>query len=546
MVAAASQKARGAFYTPPRLAEYLTEWAIRGPDDLIVEPSCGEAVFLEAAWEQLRAQGRAPNSPVTVFGYEIDEIASRAARSVVSRIGAPATIETCDFFDVAPTASADAVIGNPPYIRYQSFSGLPREKAQRAALAGGVRLDGLASSWAAFVVHASGFLKDSGRLALVLPAELLHVNYAAPVRRYLMQRFGKVTLVTFEKLVFPGVTSEVLLLLAEGTGPTDSIELVQVDDLDGLRNHRVTRRQWTPSRDDTKWSAALIAGESLELYKELIDRGDFVPLSAWGDTYLGAVSGNNSFFRISPSQAAEAGLGPHDTMDVLPPNGKALRGFIYSKQAHRELASHNERTLLFYPKHSSLSQSAQRYIELGEKQDVHRAYKCEVRNPWWRVPLPKGIADLFITYMNHDSPRLISNGANVHALNSVHGVALHRGKKSLGRASLPIAALNSVTALGAEIIGRSYGGGVLKVEPREAARLPVPSAKLIQKHAQELRALEASAGRMLRSGKYDDLRSRVDSVLFESGGSVSDVRFSELQGARDILRSRRHDRSRSP
>src|SRR6185295_18716215 len=103
---------------------------------------------------------------------------------------------------------------------YQSFTGLSRAKALAAALSQGVRLGGLASSWAAFVIHAASFLKPDGRLGLVLPAELLSVNYAAPIRSYLMRRFASVRLVVFEELVFPDVLEEVVLLLAEGEGPT--------------------------------------------------------------------------------------------------------------------------------------------------------------------------------------------------------------------------------------------------------------------------------------------------------------------------------------
>ena len=546
VVAITSQKARGAFYTPFDLAAYLTEWAIRTPDDTVIEPSCGEAVFLETAWEHIQRRGYASgSSAASIFGYEIDEHACTAARSVIARIGAPAAVRNTDFFEVAPTSSADAVVGNPPYIRYQVFSGSAREKAQRAALAAGVQLDGLASSWAPFVVHAARFLKEDGRLALVLPAELLHVKYAAPVRRYLMQRFAKVTLVTFERLVFPSVTSEVLLLLAEGQGPTDSINLLQVADIEGLRNHHFTRRQWKPSRDDTKWSAALIAGESLDLYKEIMDCGDFSRLSDWGDVSLGAVSGNNGYFRMPQIKAIEHGLQHNDLVDVLPSNGKALRGFSYSKRAHQELKQSNEHTLLFYPTDgNSLSAAAQQYIDLGEQQGVHNAYKCETRNPWWRVPIPGKVADLFITYMNHDSPRLIANAASVHALNSVHGLTLRRNQKSL-KLLLPIAALNSITALGAEVIGRSYGGGVLKVEPREAALLPVPSPTLIRKKSDELRAIEVSSGQLLRAGKHDDIRAQVDAVLFGSRNNTLEERLTKIRTAKNVLRSRRRERGKS-
>ncbi len=67
-------------------------------------------------------------------------------------------------------------------------------------------------------------------MGLVLPAELLTVNYAAEVRRFLMERFARVDLVLFAERVFPEVQEEVVLLLAEGydEGPTDHCRVYQV------------------------------------------------------------------------------------------------------------------------------------------------------------------------------------------------------------------------------------------------------------------------------------------------------------------------------
>jgi hypothetical protein len=47
----ALQKARGAFFTPPAIAEFLSRWAVRAPDARVLDPTCGEAVFLLAAAE---------------------------------------------------------------------------------------------------------------------------------------------------------------------------------------------------------------------------------------------------------------------------------------------------------------------------------------------------------------------------------------------------------------------------------------------------------------------------------------------------------------
>ncbi len=543
-VAVSPLKARGAFYTPPQIADFLAAWAIRRSRDAVVEPSCGEGAFLAAAWQRLEDLSDPGERPAaSILGFELDAVASEIGRSTIASLHASARIETADFFDIRPTPTADAVIGNPPFVRYQSFAGSARAKAQRAAAADGVQLDGLASSWAAFVVHASRFLKPDGRLALVLPAELLHVRYAAPVRQYLMRRFAQLTLVTFERRVFPGVTSEIVLLLAEGSGSTDSIELMQVEDLEGLQRQQLTRRSWTPAPEETKWTSALVAGQSLNFYRELLDSRDFVPLSRWGTVHLGAVTGNNTYFRMSKDQADQFNLGPSDLIDVLPPESRALKNFAYSPDVHRELTDRNSKTLLFYPDDDLRSPAARTYVEIGEQQRVHQAYKCRVRRPWWRVPLPK-LPDLFVTYMSHDSPRLIANTARVHALNSVHGLRLHAPFQREWEL-LPLAALNSVTALGAEIVGRSYGGGVLKVEPREAAQLPVPSPQTIERYARELRSMEASTGRMLRSAAHDDIRARIDELLLSQRNAKPATLAPRVRKTRNILRSRRFARTRS-
>ena len=86
---------------------------------------------------------------------------------------------------IAPCHTSMRLLGTPPFIRYQEHTGPARKQSLKAALAQGVRLSGLASSWAALLVHACAFLKPEGRLAMVLPAELLTVGYAEPIRLWL-------------------------------------------------------------------------------------------------------------------------------------------------------------------------------------------------------------------------------------------------------------------------------------------------------------------------------------------------------------------------
>jgi len=213
---ASLRKGRGAFFTPDEIARFLTEWAIRSSEDLVLEPAAGDAAFLVAAVARLRDLASDPDSRPVVHGVEIHASSADVARQRIHQAGGNPHIRNSDFFAIEPDPVYDAVVGNPPFIRYQDFAGESRARSREAALRGGISLSGLASSWAAFTVHSAMFLKPGGRLAFVLPAELLSVNYAGPVRKFLFNRFRDVQLVLFDEQVFAEAEADVVLLLADG------------------------------------------------------------------------------------------------------------------------------------------------------------------------------------------------------------------------------------------------------------------------------------------------------------------------------------------
>ena len=534
------RKARGAFFTPSAIARYLVDWAIRTPGDTVLEPSCGEASFLLPAAERLEGLGADPLSlREQLHGIEIFESSAESAGAVLRGAGFDARIAVCDFFSHRTAATYDAVVGNPPFVRYQGFSGAARVRALEAALAQGVRLSGLANAWAAFVVKAALYVKPAGRLALVLPAELLSVNYAQEVRRFLLRRFGRVRLILFENRVFPGVLEEVVLLLAEGNGGAAVLEVHQTRDVSSLASAEVA--DWTSHtpRGTEKWTPALVGADAFMTYRELVGER-FEPLGAWGGVYLGAVTGNNRFFSLTVPEANAHGLREDDVIRISPPGTRHLRGVTFTQAAWSRLAEAGARCLLLYPK-GAPSDAAKRYIAEAEEAGVCDAYKCRVRKPWWRVPLVNR-PDLFLTYMNHDRPRFVSNSAHVHILNSLYGVGLGRGRKRLGREVLPLACLNSVTLLGSEIVGRAYGGGLLKMEPREADNLPVPSLARVKLAEGALKALKPQLAQALRGGNLAGAVEAVDKIVL---ADAEDSGMKALRLAREMLFQRRRARGRS-
>ncbi|MDH6193874.1 hypothetical protein M2272_000495 [Mycobacterium frederiksbergense] len=533
---AETRKARGAFFTPAQITDYLAQWAVRSAEERILEPSAGDAAFLVAATRRLQELGvELPE----LDGVEIHRSSAATARRRVSEAGGRARIRTADFFGIEPRAEYTAVIGNPPYIRYQEFRGAARALSRRAALKAGVTLSGLASSWAAFTVHAALFLRPGGRLALVLPAELLSVNYAAAVRKFLFDRFASVELVMFDEQVFPEAEADVVLLLADGFGggPCGHAVIHRARNADSLTSE-LAQRRWSPRDPADKWVSGLIGSGPVDALHGLHAEGHFTPLEGWGDTTLGMVTGNNGYFALSPERVRELGLRRTDLLPLSPPGSAHLRGLGLSAEQLARLGEDGRSIHLFRPA-GTPSAAAQRYIDAGHAAGVHLAYKCRVRQPWYLVPLVNP-ADLLLTCMNADTPRLVTNRAKAHHLNSVHGVYLRDGMRTLGRDLLGLAALNSVTVLHAEIVGRSYGGGILKIEPREADRWLVPAPGLVEARAGQLRAIRRRVASLLERGALLDAIDLVDDAL----GLVSQIALEPVRAARHSLATRRTVRSR--
>ncbi|MGH7089512.1 MAG: hypothetical protein ACREFQ_11495, partial [Stellaceae bacterium] len=288
---------------------------------------------------------------------------------------------------------------------------------------------------------------------------------------------------------------------------------------------------------------ALLPGSACDAYRHLVNGLGFETLLDWGETSLGAVTGSNDFFAMTRTGAAELGLKEAELLRISPPGARHLRGLSFTERAWEQLARAGDQCYLFAPPTDLPSLAGCRYIELGENAGVHNAYKCRKRRPWWRVPLvPK--PDLLFTYMNYDRPRLISNQAGVYLLNSLYGVTLNPERRKLGREMLPVTSLNSVTLLGAEMVGRAYGGGLLKHEPREADLLPVPSFEALRWIGRDLRSLAPRVAALLRQNDLAAAVELVDNLILEKCLGSTSLSIDALREARAILFRRRQVRSR--
>lgn len=110
-----------------------------------------------------------------------------------------------------------------------------------------------------------------------------------------------------------------------------------------------------------------------------------------------------------------------------------------------------------------------RYIDHGERLGLPDRFNCRSRSPWYSVELVEP-PDYFVTYMARERARFIRNGVGARCMTSLLNVWARPGIDP--EALRPILD-DPVNARLLREFGRTYGGGLGKIEPGDLLRLPV-------------------------------------------------------------------------
>lgn len=541
------QKLRGGYYTPVSIASFLSLWAVRSKSDEVLEPSCGDGAFFEPLVAALRAKRASPAQiPNQLRAIELDAGEAEKARRRLSHLGIHAgrsSVTTSDFFHWCTAhkgAKFDAVIGNPPFIRYQHFPREHRDAAFTLMRAAGLKPNGLTNAWVPFVCLATTLLNDTGRLAMVIPSELLQVSYSAELRRFLSDSFQKVTVFTFRELLFKEAQQEVVLFCGERGGVQENgIEVVELTNAEDLQDHQpgtVPRGAYKPmDHSEEKWTQYFLSKQEISLLRMLRVDKRLTRLGDIASVDVGVVTGLNEFFVLTQDDQARRNLSEYTNPVVT--RSAQLEGLVFRKRNFRQHVAQNARAhLLNLPTCSfdSLPAPAKKYVHEGEEKGFNLGFKCRTRKPWWAVPSP-WVPDGFMLRQIHRYPKIAANHSGATCTDTVHRIRLLNG---IGAETIASAFSNSLTFAFSEVLGRSYGGGVLELEPTEAEKIPVP---LLAAHALDFEELN----RLLIADRVDDVLDETDRILLREalGFSASDVR--SLRNIWQKLRERRHGRKGS-
>ena len=488
-----SQKLRGGYYTPQNLADYVTQWVLSTNPATILEPSCGDGVFVQA----LANNDCDKNINLSCFEL-FDTEASKALERCKLNSLSNASVTEGDFLVWAneqikkQKSIFDGVLGNPPFIRYQFLEKNFQEQAQLVFEQLGLKFTKHTNAWVPFLLSSLALLKQGGRMGMVIPSEISHVMHAQSLRSYLGRVCSKIVIIDPKEIWFEGTLQGAVIILAEKkkdvSVASQGVGIVSVSGYDFLQDDpNVLFDAAVGINGETvqgKWTKATLDIDELQLIKKIIAHPNVRQFKDIAKVDVGIVTGANKYFLVDNETVESYEL----ERFAYPMFGRSQHcpGIVYDKYQHLENQKQGLPTNFLYidKEYENLSERVKDYIELGEAEEYHKRYKCRIRKPWFKFPSVYS-TEIGMLKRCHDAPRLIHNKIGAYTTDTAYRVT----STVTSAENLVCSFLNPLTVITAELEGRFYGGGVLELVPSEIEKLYIPIVDGLEHNVDELNQL---------------------------------------------------------
>lgn len=460
----------GQFSTPYSLAKDMVNYVLKFRHDdniAFLEPAIGTGVFFSALLNT--------TNPIKATGFEIDPYYFNPTKNLWNEYNID--IINSDFFKSDPKREFNLILANPPYTRHHHVNANTKKELQARVLKEyNLRISGLSGLYCYFLILSTLWLKEDGLSSWLIPSEFLDVNYGSSIKEFLCSKVELISIHRFNPadLQFSDalVSSSIVTFrnsnpkgqkIRFSTGPRinnpeTSIE-ISLSDLN-------PRDKWS-LLFDTSRPFKSENGKCL---------GEYFKVSR------GVSTGNNDFFIIPDDFVAEKRL-PMEYLTPVLPAPRHLRTEII-KTGLGSLDKDNRYYLLSCPLPIDIIESRYPnlfdYIKDGEKKKMNSGHNCQKRSPWYMCEKRKP-APIYMTYMgrnNANAFRFILNESDAIVTNSYLMLypKANYAHCFMSRKTVETVweILNRIPKSRLAECGRCYGGGLLKIEPKELEALVVP------------------------------------------------------------------------
>ena len=483
------RKKLGQFFTPRKLADLMLNWVIQDHPNSILDPAFGLGVFYNSL------KSLPLSNQIHYFGYEIDpKILDRLTINKENNL----TIYLEDYLE-AKQNKYDAIICNPPYLRFQNFRNRHSVMAELEKTFN-LKLNGYSNMATVFLLKSLQEINTDGRMAYLMPFEFFNTGYGKIVKKELIKNGFLKQIIIFdnEKDIFADVTTTICLVLCRNDGNKEPIKVGKVEKLDQLDKIQNLNNyfQYKISPDelpyDQKWSY-LISSR----YQEFIFPKQLAKISDYGKFVRGIATGANEFFALNQEQVNDLEINSNNLLKCLTKSSQ-VRQFVFCEKDYQTLLKLGYPVLCLNIKEPD-NPKIQKYLEYGVNKGFNSRYLTKQRKPWYKLEsrLP---APILAGVFNRGRLKVVRNFTDTINFTCFHGFYPNLfGDRYLNRLFVYL-----ISDLGQKILmtnKRQYGNQLNKFEPRDLNEANCPSI------AQFDQVSESSAIEIIEMAKINEKAS---------------------------------------
>ncbi len=453
----------------------MVSYAVSSGAGEVFDPAVGEGAFFRAANVISREIGRA----LKLSGAELDpEVLQRAEEKGLPRSDFR-HVRVRDFVLDPPCGSFKAIVANPPYIRHHRMPAVYKDKLRRfAANLVGKSIDGRAGFHVYFLLRALQMLANGGCLAFIMPADTCEGVFSQNLWNWITAHYRLEVVVAFDSCAspFPGVDTNPLIFMIKAAAPKPNFWWVRCRQPETAALKSFIQSGFVP-RDDSALSThsrTLVEGLTTGLSRPpAAPSGGTLTLGDFARVMRGIATGTNDFFFLTKNRAIELGI-PGEFLISAVGRTRDVATDELTLNHLADLENKGRPTLLLSldgRKLDHFPRTIRSYLQEGEARGLQNKALIRTRQPWYRMER-RSIPPILFAYLGRRNARFIRNTAGVLPLTGFLCIyPLEKDPEFVEKLFKVLQHPSTIANL--SLVGKSYGSGAIKVEPRALERLPL-------------------------------------------------------------------------
>lgn len=472
---------KGQFWTPDWVATAMVKY-VADNSDLVFDPAFGKGAFYTA----LKAITQSNGSKVKFYGTDIDPQLVMEANKECSTGSKDCQIELRDFIKNPPRLLFKSIVANPPYIRHHRLTEQTKQLIKQISVeALGKTLDGRAGIHVYFLIQALRLLERNGKLAFIMPSDTCEGIFATRLWHWITTRYCLECVVTFtpQATPFPNVDTNPIIFLIKNTTPKTSVIWVKVnhqqpEDLSNFVSSNFSLRN-LPSLQIVERHLDEALNTGLSRYPQQAAASIYT-LSLFAYVMRGIATGANDFFMLTRDDSRKLEI-PPEFLTTAIGRTRDVEGSCVTDETVEKLEKKGRPTLLFTPDGREIKNfppTVQKYLKEGEKRGLPTKPLISSRKPWYKMER-RVVPPFFFAYLGRRNARFIRNLVNSVPLTSF--LCVYPRYNNLEYIdNLWMILQHPDTLENLTLVGKSYGSGAIKIEPRALEHLPIPETLVHQ------------------------------------------------------------------